>query len=155
MCRLLGWRNVIICPKNLLVHTNIGVRSGICCIYLLTQVVKKNTKPVYSRKHCVSKHIPTATYYCLRIQAEILHDFRFPLLCKWDLCPSDMLRTVDWYLLADVSGMLDPWRWNPIGFPETLVNKYQSMIRKFWEERRPQLISCYIKCRTLTCLNPV
>ena len=35
-----------------------------------------------------------------------LRDFRFPERCKWDRRSSGMLRSVDWSLLAKVSGQL-------------------------------------------------
>jgi len=33
-----------------------------------------------------------------------LHDFRLPSPCKWDLRPCGMLRSLDWWWAADVSG---------------------------------------------------
>ena len=43
----------------------------------------------------------------------------WPPQCKWGLGSSGLLLSVCWYLFADV---LDPWRWDPIGCPETSVD---------------------------------
>jgi len=58
-----------------------------------------------------------------------------------------MLHSVDWLLLTDVSrktfrfhlqglsGLLDPWRWDPVGCPETSVTNHQSTLRNIPEDR--------------------
>jgi hypothetical protein len=47
-------------------------------------------------------------------------DFRFPPRCKWDVHPSGMLSNRI-RITRRITGLLDPWRWNPTGFPETSV----------------------------------
>ena len=95
--------------------------------------------------------------YCIR--ATVIEDLtlfkwcvclnlRCPPLCIRVLRSSGMLRSVDRYLVTEVSGQLLspffkglavdrlPSKMGPIGCPETSVNKYKSMLRGMQEERR-------------------
>lgn len=53
-----------------------------------------------SNIRCYKTKIHACTMLLLR---NTVRDFRLPPRCKWDLCSSAILRSVDWYLVTDES----------------------------------------------------
>jgi hypothetical protein len=42
--------------------------------------------------------------YMIVIRSTKLRSFKLPPECKWDFCSSEILRSVNWYLVTEVSG---------------------------------------------------
>ena len=75
---------------------------------------------------------------------------------SWDLLSSGIsLRSVDWYLVTDVSGhpigVLKIW---PISYPETSANNYQSMPPNNTSEDRRSHLQCGGSLKSRKILSP-